>query len=217
MTVGRVTPSSLAASAGRIHSFRVAFRTGWSGISSSVAISYRRDSRALVHETDLQYIPTLRKGQVGKSCILKISVDLDQALPVIERAIGRASQSVVAERIGVDPSVLSRWRSGDTQPTGKGRERVLAWAESQQASQAVVAESSTNYKASQESPIQRLFAEGASEQRAFLWRYTVALLEAMTEQIKREGPPLDLADIAARSMRDFKEPLEGATRSAAAK
>ena len=51
------------------------------------------------------------------------------ALAALEAQVARSSQERVAASIGVAGSTVSRWRAGSDQPKGKGREKLLAWAE----------------------------------------------------------------------------------------
>lgn len=55
-------------------------------------------------------------------------MDLKTALQMVWDRSARSSQRRVAEEMGVQPSALSRWKSGE-EPQGKLREQLFAWAE----------------------------------------------------------------------------------------
>jgi|GEM_PF-7000303 len=55
---------------------------------------------------------------------------VDDALAIAFVVAGRSSQEIVSEAVGVAPSVFSKWKTG-TRPTGKNRQKLLEWAESQ--------------------------------------------------------------------------------------
>lgn len=56
-------------------------------------------------------------------------MDLNEALSIVELAIERSSQNMVARAIQVDPSVLSRWRKQTTVPQGETKARIIRYAE----------------------------------------------------------------------------------------
>ncbi len=50
------------------------------------------------------------------------------ALELLWKEVARSSQSRVAERIGVSPATVTRWKGG-ANPEGESREKLIAWAE----------------------------------------------------------------------------------------
>jgi transcriptional regulator with XRE-family HTH domain len=56
------------------------------------------------------------------------AMDVPKALALVAQEAARSSQSQVAKRIGVPRDAVTRWKSGGT-PTGKSREKLLAWAQ----------------------------------------------------------------------------------------
>ena len=56
-------------------------------------------------------------------------MDTPTALARVAVESQRSSRALVAEAIGVDPSVVSRWIAGESRPTGKTRLRLIRWAE----------------------------------------------------------------------------------------
>lgn len=58
-------------------------------------------------------------------------MNLEQAQPLVEAAVAKASQNMIAKEIGVDSAALSRWLRQMTVPTGKSKARIIEWAERQ--------------------------------------------------------------------------------------
>lgn len=56
-------------------------------------------------------------------------MDVLTALELVKQEAERSSQARVARLIGVPRDALTRWKSGGS-PTGKSKEKLLAWAES---------------------------------------------------------------------------------------
>lgn len=54
-------------------------------------------------------------------------MDVDEALAVMWQAVAGSSQAIIADQIEVSPSTLTLWKSG-TVPTGKSRQKLIAWA-----------------------------------------------------------------------------------------
>lgn len=57
------------------------------------------------------------------------TMDVPSSLEILRTAVASSSQGYVAGEIGLEPSAISRWLSGETKPTGKNLLMLIEWAE----------------------------------------------------------------------------------------
>jgi transcriptional regulator with XRE-family HTH domain len=114
-------------------------------------------------------------------------MDVVTALALVKREASRSSQARVAERIGVPRDALTRWKAGGS-PTGRSKEKLLAWAQAlidEDARPAVPAPSLASEARALLDPVAQLVAEGQAEQAAWVLEFAARLLEAGAKRLRQ--------------------------------
>lgn len=125
-------------------------------------------------------------------------MDVPKALALVAQESARSSQSLVAKRIGVPRDAVTRWKAGGT-PTGKSREKLLAWAQTVSDRPTPDRESPVAAARAVLDPVAQLVAEGQAEQAAWVLEFAARLLEAGARRLRQGAQREDILSAVERT------------------
>jgi transcriptional regulator with XRE-family HTH domain len=141
-------------------------------------------------------------------------MDVPKALALVAQESARSSQSLVAKRIGVPRDAVTRWKSGGT-PTGKSREKLLAWAQTVGDRPAPAPRPVAAARAVLD-PVAQLVAEGQAEQAAWVLEFAARLLEAGARRLRQGAQREDILSAVERTEVAITQPKKARRRASEA-